>query len=170
MSLCPGRKPAPFFALARPRYSTPGCTAPERPTLFWTLKICASSKRLLRRNCSFVRLRSTTFATAAPRSADIPRVCAQSVTRKLQPRDVADTQRWSRFRLFHDEVTIAGTGGDNASPENFGNDAGWFARAVHAVVGLLIGRQALRVQCAKAELVSKQRAAAHGHAAGQQNI
>src|SRR5258707_9460994 len=76
----------------------------------------------------------------------------------------------SRFRLFHDEVTIAGTGGDNASPENFGNDAGWFARAVHAVVGLLIGRQTLRVKGAKAGLVSKQRAAAHGHAAGQQNI
>ncbi len=38
------------------------------------------------------------------------------------------------------------------------------------MIGLLIGRQALRVEGAKAVLVAEQRPAGHGHAARQQNI
>src|SRR6266478_464001 len=76
----------------------------------------------------------------------------------------------SGFRLFDHEVSIPGASGSNSSAQNFGNHAGWFSGTVYAVVGLLIGRQALRVKGAKAGLVAKQRTAAHGHAARQQDI
>src|SRR5260370_19337665 len=68
------------------------------------------------------------------------------------------------------EVSAASERGDNSTAEKFCNDAGGFAGTVDAVVGLLIGRQTLRVKGAKAGLVAKQRAAGHGHTAGQQNV
>src|SRR6266852_560342 len=67
-------------------------------------------------------------------------------------------------------MSVAAEGRNNPTAENFCYDAGGFAGTVDAVVGLLIGGQTLRVKGAKAGLVSKQRAAGHGHAAGQQNI
>jgi hypothetical protein len=90
--------------------------------------------------------------------------------RRLGSIDVAQKCKSSELGLLHNEVSVAPEGRNNSTAENFCNDAGRFAGTVDAVVGLLIGRQTLRVKGAKAGLVSKKRAAGHGHAAGQQNI
>ena len=67
----------------------------------------------------------------------------------LRQRDGSD------LGLLHNEVSVASKGGNNPATENFCNDAGGFAGTVHAVVGLLIRGQTLRVKRAKAGLVSK---------------
>jgi hypothetical protein len=67
-------------------------------------------------------------------------------------------------------VRLAGDSGNDSAAEDFGDYAGRFAGAVNAVVGLLIGRETLRIEGSEARLVAEQRAAGHGHAASEQNI
>ena len=74
------------------------------------------------------------------------------------------------LRLIDDEVRFAGAAGDDVEAENFGDDAGGFAGAVDAMIGELIGRQALRMERAEAGFVAEERAAGHGHAAGEQDF
>src|SRR6266403_5818328 len=62
------------------------------------------------------------------------------------------------------------TGCNNAPAQNFRDNLGWFAGAVHAVVGKLIGRQTLSVERAKAGFVTEKRTAGHGHASRKQNF
>ena len=65
---------------------------------------------------------------------------------------------------------MAGDGGNYSAAEDFGNDARGFSGAVDAMVGLLIRRETLRVERAEAGLIAEERAAGHGHAAGEQNV
>jgi hypothetical protein len=60
--------------------------------------------------------------------------------------------------------------GEYAEAQDVGDDERWFTGAVHAVVGQLVGGNALRMQGAKAEFVTEERAAGHGHAAREQSF
>jgi hypothetical protein len=71
--------------------------------------------------------------------------------------------------LLDYEVVFVGAG-DYAAAEDFGDDAGRVAGAVDAMLGLLIGGQALGVESAEAGLVAEERATSHGHAAGEEDI
>jgi hypothetical protein len=62
------------------------------------------------------------------------------------------------------------TGSNNAAAQNFRDNLSWFARAVHSVVGELIGRQALRVERAEAGFIAEERTAGHGHASRKKNF
>ncbi len=59
---------------------------------------------------------------------------------------------------------------NNAAAQDFRDNLGWFAGAVHAVVGKLIGREALGVESAEAGFVAEKRTAGHGHAARKENF
>ena len=74
------------------------------------------------------------------------------------------------LRFVDDEVRFAGATGDDVEAENFGDDAGGFAGAVDAMVGELVGRQALRMERAEAGFVAEERAAGHGHAAREEDF
>src|SRR5579863_2408773 len=65
---------------------------------------------------------------------------------------------------------FVGAAGDDIATQNFGDDARGFAGAVDAMIGELIGREALRVECAEARLVAEERATGHGHAAREQDF
>jgi len=66
-------------------------------------------------------------------------------------------------------MSRAGDGRD-AAAEDFGDDLRWFTGAVDAMVGELVGREALGVERAEAGFVAEERAARHGHAAGEQDV
>lgn len=72
--------------------------------------------------------------------------------------------------LVYNEMRFAGAVGNDVEAEDFGDDASGFAGAVDAVIGELIGRETLRVQGAEAGLVAEERAAGHGHAAGEKDF
>src|SRR5713101_3669649 len=59
---------------------------------------------------------------------------------------------------------------DDPEAQNLCYNLRGLAGAVHAMVGLLIRRQAQRVEGAKAGFVAEERPPAHGHAARQQNF
>jgi len=59
---------------------------------------------------------------------------------------------------------------NNAAAQDFRDNLGWFAGAVHAVVGKLIGREALGVESAEAGFVAEKRTAGHGHTARKENF
>ena len=59
---------------------------------------------------------------------------------------------------------------NNAEAKNLGNDLRRIAGSIDAIVGELVGRQALRVKRAEAGFVAKKRAAAHGHAPRKKNF
>jgi hypothetical protein len=74
------------------------------------------------------------------------------------------------MRLVDYEVGFVGAGGDDVEAEDFGDDARGFGGAVDAMIGELVGREALRVQGTEAGFVAEERAAGHGHAAGKQDF
>jgi hypothetical protein len=76
----------------------------------------------------------------------------------------------SGLRVFDHQVSFTAARGYDAATQDFRDDAGRIGGAVDAMIGLLIGRQTLRMKRAKAALVSEQRPAGHGHAARQQNF
>ena len=59
---------------------------------------------------------------------------------------------------------------NNAAAQDFRDNLGWFAGAVHPVVSKLIRRKTLRVESAEAGFVAEKRTAGHGHAARQENF
>jgi hypothetical protein len=59
-----------------------------------------------------------------------------------------------------------GAAGDSA-PQYFRDDCRSFSGAIDPMIGLLIERQALSMQGAKAGLISKERPTGHNHAARQ---
>src|SRR5882724_680864 len=67
-------------------------------------------------------------------------------------------------------MRFVSAGSNNAAAENFRNDLGGFAGAVNAIVGELIGRQALGIECAKAGFIAEKRAPGHGHATREENV
>src|SRR6516225_6203826 len=67
-------------------------------------------------------------------------------------------------------MRLVSTGCNNAAAQDFGDHLRRLAGTVYAVVGKLIRREALSVERAKAGFVAEQRAAGHGHAAGEQNF
>jgi hypothetical protein len=69
------------------------------------------------------------------------------------------TRRWDSF-----------PGSNNAAAENFSDDLGGFGGAVNAIVGELIGRQALGVERAKTGFIAKKWAAGHGHATCEEDF
>src|SRR5579872_686058 len=72
--------------------------------------------------------------------------------------------------FFHDEMRFAGSAGDDVEAKNFGDDARRIAGTIDAMLGELIGRETLRVERAEAGFVAEERAAGHGHAAGEQDF
>jgi len=62
------------------------------------------------------------------------------------------------------------SGCNNTAAQNFRDDLGRFAGAVHAVISELIGREALGVERAEAGFVAEKRAAGHSHATRKQNF
>src|SRR6266478_1062754 len=122
---------------------------------------------------------TSTPATRSMRRLQRHRVChspgsgAARIARKCAQNDTSvrnAISRRSSLRVFHHEMSFAGTGGNDSSLQNLGHHAGRLSGAVHAVIRQLIGRQPLRVERAKAGLVAKERAAGHGHAPGQQDL
>ena len=67
-------------------------------------------------------------------------------------------------------MRFVSTGCNNAAAEDFGDDLGSFSGTVHAVVGKLVGREALGVERSKAGFIAEERATRHGHAARKQNF
>src|SRR5437870_3590274 len=67
-------------------------------------------------------------------------------------------------------MRFVSAGSNNAAAENFRDDLGGFAGAVNAIVGELIGRQALGVERAEAGFIAEKRAAGHGHATGEEDV
>ena len=59
---------------------------------------------------------------------------------------------------------------EDAQAQNFGDYLCGICGTVDAMVGKLIGRQALGVERTKAFFVAEKRAAGHGHAAAEQNV
>ncbi len=59
---------------------------------------------------------------------------------------------------------------NNAAAQDFRDNLGWFAGAVHPVVSKLIRRKTLRVESAEAGFVAEKRTAGHGHTARQENF
>lgn len=59
---------------------------------------------------------------------------------------------------------------DNAVAEDFADNLGGFAGTVHTKVSELIRGKTLRMESAKAAFIAKERAASHGHAAGQKDL
>src|SRR5271169_2031604 len=76
----------------------------------------------------------------------------------------------SRLGVFDHEMRFIAAGGNDSAAEDFRDHTRWVARAIHAVVGLLIRRHTLRVKFAKAVLVAEQRPAGHGHAARKEDF
>src|SRR5258708_19086719 len=76
----------------------------------------------------------------------------------------------SRGRFLDDQMGFAGGAGDNAEAENFGYDLRGVGGAVDAVIGGLIGREALRVEGAETFFIAEERAAGHGHAAAEEDF
>jgi hypothetical protein len=58
----------------------------------------------------------------------------------------------------------------NPAAKNFRHDDGGIPGTIHAKIGKLVRNDALRVERPEAGFIAKQRAACHGHAAGQQNL
>jgi hypothetical protein len=75
-----------------------------------------------------------------------------------------------RLRFFDQEMSVWIGAGKDAEAQDIGDDERWFASAVHAVVGELIGRKPLRMQRAKAGFIAEKRASGHGHAAREQSF
>lgn len=69
-----------------------------------------------------------------------------------------------------DEMGFAGAAWDEVEAQDFGDDAGGFAGAINAVIGELVGRKTLCVECAEAGFVAEERAAGHRHAAAEQDF
>ena len=67
-------------------------------------------------------------------------------------------------------MRFVSTGRNNAAAQDFRDDLGRFAGAIHAVVGKLVGRKALGVERSKAVFIAEKRAAGHGHTARKQNF
>jgi len=59
---------------------------------------------------------------------------------------------------------------NNAAAENFRDDLGGFAGTVNAMVGELIGRQTLRVECAEAGFIAEKRPAGPGHTTREEDV
>lgn len=76
----------------------------------------------------------------------------------------------SGLRFVDYQVGFVGAAGDDVEAEDFGDDARGLAGAVDSMVGELVRREALRVERAEAGFVAKERAAGHGHAAGEQDF
>ena len=72
--------------------------------------------------------------------------------------------------FFDEEMSVWVSAGKDAETQNIGDDLGGFARAVHAEVGKLIRGKALGVERAKTRFVAEERAAGHGHAAGEKSF
>jgi len=75
-----------------------------------------------------------------------------------------------RERFLNEKMRFVSAGSNNAAAENFRDDLGGFAGAVNAIVGELIGRQALGVERAEAGFIAEKRAAGHGHATGEEDV
>src|ERR1700689_390454 len=67
-------------------------------------------------------------------------------------------------------MRFVGAAGEDVEAKDFGDEAGGFAGAVDAMIGELVGREALRVQSAEAGFVAEERTAGHGHAACEQDF
>jgi hypothetical protein len=74
------------------------------------------------------------------------------------------------MRFLNDEMRLVSAGSNKAAAEDFRDDLRGFGRAVDAIVRELIRGQALLVKRAEAGLITEERAAGHGHAAGKQNF
>ena len=72
--------------------------------------------------------------------------------------------------FLNHEMRHVSTRCNNAAAQDFCDNLGWFAGAVHAVVGKLIGRKTLGVKSAEAGFVAEKRTAGHGHAARKKNF
>ncbi len=68
------------------------------------------------------------------------------------------------------QMGLAVAAGEDAEAQNFRDHAGGVAGAIDAMVGELIRGQALGVEGAKTLFVAEERAAGHGHAAGEEEI
>ena len=79
-------------------------------------------------------------------------------------------KRKSGIWLFDEEMCFAATPRYEVLAEDFGHDLGGIAGAIHAKIGELIGGQALRVKGAKTGFIAEERAAGHGHAAGEKKL
>src|SRR4029077_12721731 len=73
-------------------------------------------------------------------------------------------------RFLNEEMRFISAGSNNAAAENLRDDLGGFAGAVNAIVGELIGRQALNVERAEAGFIAEERAAGHGHATREEDV
>src|SRR5438105_11964210 len=73
-------------------------------------------------------------------------------------------------RFLNDEMRLVSSRSNNAEAEKLSDDFGGLAGAVYALVGKLIGREALCVEGAEASLVAEKGPAGHGHTAGKQDF
>jgi hypothetical protein len=67
-------------------------------------------------------------------------------------------------------VCFAATCRDNPAAEDFRDDLGGIARAVHSKVSELIRGKTLRMKCAETGFIAKERTSGHGHAPGKQKL
>jgi hypothetical protein len=67
-------------------------------------------------------------------------------------------------------MCFAANSSDNAAAKDLRNDLSGFAGAVDAIISQLIGRKTLGIKGAETGFVAEERAAGHGHAAGEENF
>src|SRR5882762_9645826 len=98
------------------------------------------------------------FCAARVRAAqaNIARAAAATVFLDFMERLTPRAHSLSGERFLNKEMRLVSAGSNNAAAENFRDDLGGFAGAVNAIVGELIGRQALGVERAEAGFIAEE--------------